>query len=421
MATAALEVTNLFSRTRFLFSQRGLHGSSKRRRPTTHLKINKRVEDKKENEKRRTRSDMEFDFKQQHFHSLIQDGAGHIPVMLGEVLQVFHRPNLPLRSFVDCTLGAAGHSSAIIQAHPELQQYVGLDVDPLAHEKAQALLNMVLNQERSGRTSDLEIYTMQKNFLDVKSVLAEVDDKLLIHGVNGILMDLGVSSMQVSDAERGFSVLGDGPLDMRMNPKASLKAEDILNYWPQAEVGRILREYGEESNWRHLQNKIVKARVDGGLHSTAQLVNLVRSTSPMSKGRQGWVKTATRVFQALRIAVNDELTTLEHALRNCFECLSFGGRLAVISFHSLEDRIVKQTFLDIINTDSSGGERFSSKVVRLDSNDEKEQTEWVKQRVNGCNGSILTKRPITPSEEEEKLNYRCRSAKLRVIQKRTRQ
>lgn len=136
-------------------------------------------------------------------------------------------------------------------------------------------------------------------------------------------------------------------------------------------------------------------------------------------GRQGWIKTATRVFQALRIAVNDELKTLEDSLYSCFDCLAPGGRLAVISFHSLEDRIVKQTFLDIIkrNEDMWGGESYNSDDMRKMSDGIKEKEAWMRQVIHGSNGMILTKRPITPSEEEEELNRRSRSAKLRVIQK----
>lgn len=183
-----------------------------------------------------------------------------------------------------------------------------------------------------------------------------------------------------------------------------------------------MREYGEESNWYSLQNKIVKARRQGGLHSTGELVSLIqKSTSPVKGGRQGWIKTATRVFQALRIAVNNELNTLKDSLYASFDCLASGGRLAVISFHSLEDRLVKQTFLDIIKTE--GEEGYVGRRSTLDTSETNGGGEdgceelWIKRRIQGLNGTILTKRPITPSQEEEKLNRRSRSAKLRVIQK----
>lgn len=369
--------------------------------------------------KRRTRSEKEFDEE-----SVLRfgDSATHIPVMLGEVLEVF--ASRQLHSFVDCTLGAAGHSSAVMQAHPEMQSYVGLDVDPVAHEKARARIDSVLHGRSCDSTSQLKAHTLVKNFKDIKSALGEANENLLVSGIDGILMDLGMSSMQVNNAERGFSVLCNGPLDMRMNPQASLKADDIVNSWPDDELGRILRDYGEESNWRALQKKIVKARLSGGLHSTGELVDLIRGSTSMAKGgRQGWIKTAIRVFQGLRIAVNDELKTLETSLYACFNCLAPGGRLAVISFHSLEDRIVKQTFLNIINSNVGDGDDDEDEALRslLDltkmnvENDEKEL--WSKQMIQGLSGIILTKRPITPSEDEEKLNCHCRSAKLRVIQR----
>ncbi|XP_078437095.1 mraW methylase family protein isoform X3 [Wolffia australiana] len=348
--------------------------------------------------KRRTRSDSEFDLEayaqvlvEQTNHSTENraievdwDAAAHVPVMLGEVLQM-------------------------IRAHPELQFYLGLDVDPKALDMARVRIDATTD------CSSMELSLRHGNFRSLKQILGTFE---LIESVDGILMDLGISSMQVNNPERGFSVLEDGPLDMRMNPhvrscvifnescQATLKAEDILNSWPEAEVGRILREYGEESNWRLLQKKIVSARLCGGLHSTKELADLVRSTCPPFKGRQGWIKTATRVFQALRIAVNDELESLKVTLDEAFDSLASGGRLAVISFHSLEDRIVKQSFLSIINN-GEGLEKADLDVSES----------WSKARVLGRRGLVLTKRPITPSDEEVKVNPRCRSAKLRVVQK----
>ncbi|KAK7384817.1 hypothetical protein VNO78_30520 [Psophocarpus tetragonolobus] len=362
-------------------------------------------------EKRRTRSDKQFNQNDAVIDlndTNTKTKSSHIPVMVGEVLDVFS--TVSLTSFVDCTLGAAGHSTAVIRGHPELKYFVGMDVDSVAHDIAQPRLDAVLG-------GGVKALTVLRNFKDVKYVLSEIDELHL--GVDGILMDLGMSSMQVDDPMRGFSVLADGPLDMRMDPQASLKAEDILNSWPDSEVGRVLREYGEESNWRTLQKKIVNARLDGGLHSTSDLLDLIRGSSPpMRGGRQGWIKTATRVFQALRIAVNDELKTLEDSLYSCFDCLAPKGRLAVISFHSLEDRIVKQTFLSIIKGCEDVEERESLKSdLRKTSDEIKEKEPWIKQVIHGSNGTILTKRPITPSGEEEKLNRRSRSAKLRVIQK----
>ncbi|KAG6774246.1 hypothetical protein POTOM_021598 [Populus tomentosa] len=376
--------------------------SKKKKRKERNKSVEELVVVKNDKEKRRTRSEKEYE----ELHSFHQTES-HVPVMLGEVVDVFS--SLPLRSFIDCTLGAAGHSSAIIKGHPELECYIGMDVDPVAHAKARAHIDALLQSTRSS----LKPHLLFKNFKYIKSVVGEIDDdcKLLSSGVDGILMDLGMSSMQVNNPQRGFSVLANGPLDMRMDPRASVKAKDILNYWPDDEVGRILREYGEESNWRWLQKKIVQARQQGGLHSTGELRDLIQGATHGTKGgRQGWIKTATRVFQALRIAVNDELNTLEKSLHACFECLVPGGRLAVISFHSLEDRIVKQTFLKIIESNGGDGdvveEEAGKRDLRKMRNDIDAKETWIRQMVQGQNGTILTKRPITPSEEEERLNRR---------------
>ncbi|KAJ4883062.1 mraW methylase family protein [Raphanus sativus] len=360
-------------------------------------------------EKRRTRSSRDYEIG--------GDGeapSSHVPVMLGEVMDVF--ASVRLRSFVDCTLGAAGHSSSIIQSHSELKHFVGMDVDPVARKLAHFHIDSLMHPT-------LKASVVLKNFKYIKSAVADTHPELLDVGVDGILMDLGMSSMQVNNPERGFSVLQQGPLDMRMDPQASLTAEDIVNSWPESELGRVLREYGEESNWHLLQTRIVKARLSGGLHSTGDLVDLIRSMSPPSRGgRQGWIKTATRVFQGLRIAVNDELKTLQNALYSSFDVLSPGGRLAVISFHSLEDRVVKQTFLDILGfqreeTSTETSVKPERQIEESIDKELKEREAWIKQTVISSKGVILTKRPITPSEEEEKLNRRARSAKLRVVQK----
>nr|CAB3448805.1 unnamed protein product [Digitaria exilis] len=306
--------------------------------------------------KRRTRSAAAFDagLYGRHGH------AHHVPVLLGEVLAAFRRPR-PLRSFVDCTLGAAGHSLAMMEAHPEMELYVGMDVDPTALEIGRGHIEAFLAGREANRGEDsslqgtLRAYTHVKNFKYIKQVLGSVDESLAVgsSGVDGILIDLGMSSMQVNRSNRGFSVLQVGPLDMRMDPKVR---------------------------------------------------------------RQGWIKTATRVFQALRIAVNDELRVLEDSLHSSFDCLETGGRLAVISFHSLEDRIVKKTFLELIHGGEADNEEDDEDDLAFPDIDDEDEP-WFNQRVQGRNGIVLTKRPITPSQEEEKLNQRCRSAKLRVIQK----
>ncbi|KAJ1698197.1 hypothetical protein LUZ63_006709 [Rhynchospora breviuscula] len=370
-------------------------------------------------EKRRTRSGVEVDLGLLRRYK--DNNTPHLPVLLCEVLRCFQP--LSLRSFVDCTVGAGSHSCAVIEAHEEMELYVGMDVDPAAHKLALPRFHDLV----SNRTPKLNTYTQLTNFKNIKRVLHAIaikDDSLVVStGVDGIFIDLGVSSMQVDCSERGFSVLHDGPLDMRMDPQGSLKAEDILNSWPEDEIGRILRDFGEESNWMYLQKQIVTARASRPFNSTGQLLKLIRKNTTLSQGRKGWMKTATRVFQALRIAVNQELETLEDTLYSCFDCLAPGGRLAVISFHSLEDRIVKQTFLNLVN---HGGRPNVNQHEDNDHHCKEDISEvevegdgetWFKDRVHGRYGTIMTKRPITPSLEEETFNPRCRSAKLRVLQK----
>jgi len=418
-----------------------------------------------------------------------KEGPLHVAVLLKEVVAQFEGRHI--RSFVDCTLGAGGHASAIIEAHPELHTFIGLDVDPVAHEEARSRL------EATSTSTLMQLNLVRTNFRNFQKVLRDVDARLAQEGVDGVLMDLGMSSMQVNIAERGFSFLRDGPADMRMDPsvrtilpftmqaiptygvrcsddssesllfdasarhqhvvnalvivmelQASLRADEILNKWSELEVGRILREYGEERRWRQLARKIVEARLAGGIQTTSQLVGVIGGSkfSSNSSGKQGRMKglhPATRTFQALRIAVNDELRSLEVALSEAFASLAPKGRLAVISFHSLEDRIVKHFFLKAAGLSKSLDEEGDAHDSNTDFFPALEyvhipgETRHSKYRrkkgletgsgvgaylgdrnvLEGKTGVILTKRPVVATSDEINTNPRSRSAKLRVIEK----
>ncbi|KAH7424426.1 hypothetical protein KP509_11G008100 [Ceratopteris richardii] len=254
---------------------------------------------------------------------------------------------------------------------------------------------------------------IKSNFRNIKSALHQLG--LESGQVDGLLMDLGMSSMQLDYAERGFSLQLDGPLDMRMDPMSTTTASDILNGWSETEIGRILRDYGEERQWRRLAQRITEARHAGSINTTSGLLQVIQKSLPtrFSPGRPGWKKTAIRVFQALRIAVNDELTSLESALPHAFNCLRPGGRMAIISFHSLEDRIVKRFFLKAM------GETVSkkSKKFRDIGNVENEPKTNVFKALEGTCALILTRRPLTAGLDELKSNPRARSAKLRILVK----
>ncbi|MCO5597610.1 hypothetical protein L7F22_051690 [Adiantum nelumboides] len=356
-------------------------------------------------------------------HGYADAGSNHVPVLLTEVLTAFQ--NVELHTFVDCTLGAAGHASCIITTHPEMKCFVGLDVDPVAHSEASSRLQEAnqLRTEAGTKFSNLELHVLKANFKTVKHALRQLD---LENGeVDGVLMDLGMSSMQLNVAERGFSLQLEGPLDMRMDPMVTSTASDILNNWPESEIGRILRDYGEERQWKRLAKKISEAQHSGGIHSTSALLQLIQKSLPsrFSPGRAGWKKTAVRVFQALRIAVNDELVSLRAALPDAFECLKPGGRLAVISFHSLEDRIVKQFFLDVMGeTVVSKSNKFReskcnpSRISSMETQEGELRTRGMKV-LEGTRASILTKQPLTAGLDEIKSNPRARSAKLRILVK----
>jgi 16S rRNA (cytosine1402-N4)-methyltransferase len=304
----------------------------------------------------------------------------HISVLLNEILGFFEAQIL--RFYVDGTIGSGGHAEAILKAHPEIERFIGIDQDDLSLEIAKKRLEPWTNK----------ITFIKGNFEDLDRHLKE----LKIPYIDGMLFDLGVSSMQLDIAEKGFSFMRDGPLDMRMNQDSALTAEIIVNTWSEKEIGRILREYGEEKQWKRVAATIVRSRDIKPITTTKELADLLR---PLFAWKKKGVNPLTLIFQGLRIAVNRELEVLENMLPKSLEKLKKGGRLGVITFHSLEDRIVKRFFLhekdDKMETVGLGG------VFR-----DKEPT--VK---------ILTKKPAVASESEVKLNPRSRSAKLRFIEK----
>lgn len=302
----------------------------------------------------------------------------HIPVLLNECIS-----NLEIKAdgiYVDGTLGRGGHSEKIAE---KLQsgRLIAIDRDETAIREA---------GERLAHFGD-KVKLVKANFRDIGAVL----DSLSIDKVDGMLFDLGVSSPQLDDGERGFSYMADAPLDMRMDRDEAMSAWNVVNEWSEAEVGRIIRDYGEERYWRSIAERIVRARP---VNTTLELVDVIKSAMP-AKALREKQHPAKRTFQAIRIAVNDELGALADMLDEAMERLKPGGRLCVITFHSLEDKIVKSA---------------------------------VKSREDGCTCPPefpvcvcgfrqtvrrVTKKPIVPTDEELEINPRSRSAKLRVIEK----
>jgi len=302
--------------------------------------------------------------------------APHIPVLLSEILQQFEGKKL--RTFLDGTLGAAGHAAAILQAHPEIEKYIGCDRDQNALHIA----------EKTLEPWQKKVELVHSNFSEIQQILK--DKK--VPCVDGILLDLGVSSMQLDQGERGFSFSKEADLDMRMDQTQSLTAAEIVNQFPEKDLQQIFRDLGEEPYWKKIASAIVRARTEKTIQTTKELAEIIQR---VSRGKKG-LHPATLVFQALRIYVNKELESLEKGIENAIEALSPDGRLAVISFHSLEDRIVKNTF-----------KAFSGRKMYIDQV-HSQKTATLK---------VLTKKPITPSNAEIKKNPRSRSAKLRVAEK----
>ncbi len=285
-------------------------------------------------------------------------GVFHEPVLLKEVLG-FLSPG-PGKLIVDATVGTGGHAEAFLAQGARV---IGIDQDPES---------LALAGDRL-RAYGEKFQSVRGNFRKLRGILGELG----ITKVDGVLFDLGLSSLHLSRAERGFSFQHDGPLDMRMDPDNPVTAADLVNGLPKRELARILREYGEERHAEKIAREIVRSRP---IRSTGELARLVARCYPPGNYR---IHPATRTFQALRIAVNDELSALREALPQAVEVLSPGGVLCVIAFHSLEDRIVKR-FL-----------REEARAGRL---------------------KLLTKKPVRPSPEEVGRNPRARSARLRAAQ-----
>ena len=305
----------------------------------------------------------------------------HVSVLLEECLEGLDIK--PDGIYVDGTLGGAGHSSRIA-ARLTTGRLIGIDRDPVALKAA---------GERLKPWED-RVTLVHSNFCEVRQVL----DDLGIEAVDGILLDLGVSSPQLDEAERGFSYMADAPLDMRMDGGASLSAHEVVNTWPQEELKRILYDYGEERYAPQIAAAICRRRAEKTIETTLELTDIIRSAMPAAALREKQ-HPAKRSFQAIRIAVNDELGAVETVMTSAVSCLNPGGRLAIITFHSLEDRIVKNGMANA----AKGCTCPPNFPVCVCGN---------KPKVK-----LITRKPITASEEELSANPRSRSAKLRVCEK----
>jgi len=306
----------------------------------------------------------------------------HIPVLLNETLE--YRDPKPGGVYIDGTLGGAGHSSEIVKRIVPGGVLIGIDQDSNAIDAAKRRLEAYKDN----------VVIVRDNFRNIKTIALQKGFK----EVDGILLDIGVSSHQLDEKERGFSYMQDGPLDMRMDTENSLNASDIVNNSSEQELIRILRDYGEEKWAVRIAKFIAEERKNNRIDTTFKLADIIQRAIPAAARRDGG-HPAKRTFQALRIAVNDELQVLEEAVTNAAGLLKPGGRLVVITFHSLEDRIVKKIF----------------------NNMEKPCTCPPQLPVCACGKEpllrVITKKPVTAGAEELKVNTRSKSAKLRAAER----
>jgi len=305
----------------------------------------------------------------------------HKPVLFDECMEMLDIK--PDGIYVDGTMGGGGHSEGILN-RLDSGLLIGIDRDTEALNASQKRLDKFGNH----------VVFVNNNYINIKEVLKSLDKEK----VDGILLDLGVSSYQLDNPDRGFSYNYDAPLDMRMNTNDEITAKDVVNKCTKEELIKILRDYGEEKWASRIADFIVKRRKSGEIQTTFELVDIIKAAIP-AKAREGGGHPAKRTFQAIRIHVNKELEYLEMSVKNAIDSLKSGGRLCIITFHSLEDRIVK----DVFNEYAKGcicPKEFPQCVCN-----------------NKPEVKILTKKPIISKQEELEVNNRAHSAKLRVIEK----
>ena len=307
----------------------------------------------------------------------------HKPIMLEETIASLDIK--PDGIYVDGTLGGAGHSSEIVRRLTQGGRLIGIDQDGDAIEAASRRLEPYKNQ----------VTIVRSNYAQMKQRL----EALSVYGVDGILLDLGVSSYQLDNSDRGFTYREDVPLDMRMDQRQTRTARDIVNQYSEMELYRIIRDYGEEKFAKNIAKHIVKFREDQEIETTGQLTEIIKAAIP-KKVRMTGGHPAKKTFQAIRIELNQELDVLKDSLETMIDLLNDGGRLCVITFHSLEDRIVKNIF----------------RTCQSPCICPPEFPVCVCGRVS--KGQVVTRKPIVPGEEEQLENPRSKSAKLRVFERR---
>ena len=306
----------------------------------------------------------------------------HVPVLLAEAVESLQCKANGI--YLDATLGSGGHALKILKDNPEIKGLIALDCDEDAINRAESRLAPFSHKT----------FLFRDNFINIKEILKQVGVK----EVDGILIDLGVSSQQLEDGNRGFSFNLKGPLDMRMDRNQTVTAFDIVNKTPAPQLEQIIRDYGEERYAARITRKLVAERKKAPISDTHELSRIITTAIPRSRGPRR-IHPATRSFQALRISVNHELDNISTVIEDGISLLASHGRFCIISFHSLEDRIVKHTFKKRAQKSTSAEDNKSTTRGQLETL------------------RIITKKPIVPQPEEMKANPRARSAKLRVAEK----